>query len=222
MKERSTGGGIYEALKMLDIFGSVGVRFFDITHTNIDQEKRGFRPKQSFDDAQTSMPYLVPSSARRQNNVIVRPHNPAAVILVQLDDLAESALDRLQSSSFLTLATSPGNHQSWVAVENPQAIPDTDFVRRLRKGAGADPTASGATRVAGTANYKRKYAPVFPTIAIAASKPGQIVSRAELEGLGLVAAPAADGRAISIALPMRPTLTVRTRLMCLARISPGA
>ena len=33
----------------------------------------------------------------------------------------------------------------WVAVSDPG---DPDFARRLRKGAGADPTASGATRVA--------------------------------------------------------------------------
>jgi hypothetical protein len=28
-----------------------------------------------------------------------------------------------------------------------------DFARRLRKGAGADPSALGATRIAGTTNY---------------------------------------------------------------------
>src|ERR1017187_317492 len=64
-----------------------------------------------------------------------------------------------------------------------------DFARRLRKGAGADPTASGATRVAGTANFKRKYEPDFPTVEIADAQPGRKVRAAELEALGLVAAP---------------------------------
>lgn len=41
-----------------------------------------------------------------------------------------------------------------------------------RNGAGADPSASGATRIAGTVNYKRKYEPHFPTVRIADAAPG--------------------------------------------------
>jgi RepB DNA-primase from phage plasmid len=59
---------------------------------------------------------------------------------------------------FLTLETSPGNFQAWAAVKD---APDKDFVRRFRKGAGADATASGATRVAGSVNFKDKYGPEF-------------------------------------------------------------
>ena len=66
---------------------------------------------------------------------------------------------------------------------------DKDFARRLRKGAGADPTASGATRVAGSLNFKDKYAPNFPRVAIHAAQPGRLATAAELERLGLVAAP---------------------------------
>ena len=47
---------------------------------------------------------------------------------------------------------------------------DKDFARRLRKGTGADPTASGATRVAGSLNFKDKYAPDFPRVAIRAGE----------------------------------------------------
>ena len=64
---------------------------------------------------------------------------------------------------------------------------DPDFVRRLRKGAGADPSASGATRVAGHSNFKDKYAPNFPVVEITHLAPGRIVSTDELEGQGLVA-----------------------------------
>jgi hypothetical protein len=64
-----------------------------------------------------------------------------------------------------------------------------DFARRLRKGAGADHSASGATRVAGTINYKRKYEPDFPTVRIGATAPGCIVTKEQLETMGLVAAP---------------------------------
>lgn len=186
MKQKH-GRGAAQALEMLDVFASVGVRFFDITHTNIEGEKRGFRPRQSLETAKTSMPYLVDSAARRRNNVIVRPHHPRSVLLIQLDDLSETALAKVAPVSFLTIQTSPGNHQAWVAVQGREA--DADFARRLRKEAGADPTASGATRVAGTSNFKAKYAPSFPTIAIEGLQPGRIASVDELERLGLVSPP---------------------------------
>jgi hypothetical protein len=59
----------------------------------------------------------------------------------------------------------------------------------LRKGAGADDTASGATRVAGSLNFKDKYAPDFPTVQIAHSAPGLMASTGQLESMGLVAEP---------------------------------
>jgi hypothetical protein len=59
----------------------------------------------------------------------------------------------------------------------------------LRKGTGADPTASGATRVAGSLNFKDKYAPEFPRVAIRQANLGRVTEAAELERLGLVAAP---------------------------------
>ena len=64
-----------------------------------------------------------------------------------------------------------------------------DFARRLRKGTGADATASGATRVSGTVNYKRKYEPDFPTVTILQAFPGRIIPAAQLEALGLVSPP---------------------------------
>jgi hypothetical protein len=85
----------------------------------------------------------------------------------------------------MVLATSPGNNQAWVAVEDAPK----DFARRLRKGAGADPTASGATRCAGSLNFKTKYAPAFPLVTITHTNAGNIVSGAALEQAGLVTAP---------------------------------
>lgn len=174
---------------MLDVFASVGVQHFDLTHTNIDGEKRGFRPKQSLAQVRNSMPHLLESAKRRQNNVILRPHPPPEVLLVQLDDLNADKIERVREISFLMLRTSPGNYQAWVAVQNPQGSADSDFSRRLRKGAGADPTASGATRSTGTRNFKRKYEPDFPTVEIEAAKLGHIVARETLNALGLVAEP---------------------------------
>jgi hypothetical protein len=108
------------------------------------------------------------------------------VTLVQLDDLDAAAMKRLESVAFLTHSTSPGNYQAWVAVSGS---PNKDIARRLRKGTGADLSASGASRPAGTVNYKRKYEPNFPTVAIVAANPGRIVTPEQLEQLGLLAAP---------------------------------
>ena len=177
------------AYKMLDIFASVGVTHCDLTHIDIDGEKRGFRPQQSVAQLKNSLPKLFPGAQARHNNIIIRPHSGRAH-LVQLDDLDQAALSRVGEAAFLTLQTSPGNHQAWIAVSGLGDPADArDFARRLRKGAGADPTASGATRVAGTTNYKRKYEPDFPTVTIAVATPGRVVMPAELESLGLVASP---------------------------------
>lgn len=63
------------------------------------------------------------------------------------------------------------------------------FARRLCKGTGADPCASGAVRVAGTDNCKRKYGPEFPTVSSVSAFPSRIVTPEQLEELGLLAAP---------------------------------
>ena len=117
---------------------------------------------------------------------MVRPVSARAVF-IQLDDLSQAGLEKLKPAAFLGLETSPGNFQAWVAIPGGQS--DKDFARRLRKGAGADDTASGATRVAGSVNFKDKYAPNFPTVKIAHSTLGLITNPAQLESMGLVAAP---------------------------------
>lgn len=121
----------------------------------------------------------------RQNSLVVRPV-AEKVALVQLDDLDAAALERVKDVAFLMHATSPGNYQAWIAVSG---APDKDFARRLRKGTGADATASGATRLSGTSNFKKKYEPDFPTVSIVSAVPGRVVTPEQLEGLGLVAAP---------------------------------
>ena len=187
-----------EALRMLDTFSSVGARRFDVTFLNIDGEKRGFRPQQSVMQLSNSLPMLFPGLTERQNSIVIRPHGDD-VDFVQLDDLDAAALNRVAPAAFLTLCTSPGNHQAWVAVSG---LDDAkDFARRLRKGTGADLSASGATRLAGTVNYKQKYAPSFPTVTLLSAFPGRIVSSERLEELGLVAAQEPAKAAYAAPLP---------------------
>jgi hypothetical protein len=174
-----------QAFRMLDAFATVGATHFDVTFLDLDGAKRGFRPRQTLRQVKHSLPLIFPGLKERQNSLVVRPHSQTTT-LIQLDDLDAQALERLRDSAFLSLQTSPGNHQAWVAVSGLDA--PKDFARRLRKGAHADLTASGATRVAGTLNFKRKYEPDFPVVAIEQANPGRIVTPQHLEALGLVAA----------------------------------
>src|SRR5580698_1121708 len=179
---------LQEAIRMIDTFASVGATHFDLTHTNVDGEKRGFRPTQSIAQIKNSLPKLFPGAAERHNNIIVRPLSDK-VHFVQLDDLDAEGLKRVGEAAFLTLTTSPGNHQAWIAISDIKDGEEAkDFSRRLRKGAGADKSATGATRVAGTVNYKRKYEPDFPTVKIDEAYPGRTVTKAQLEAMGIVAA----------------------------------
>jgi hypothetical protein len=91
--------------------------------------------------------------------------------------LRESELPR--EKSLLILTTSAGNHQAWVAVQACGA----DFARRLRQGSGADPSASGATRIAGCTNFKRRYAADFPMVEIRESAPRSCI-RLTFDGAG--------------------------------------
>jgi hypothetical protein len=187
-KRETRGGGA--ALEMLDAFASVGAQRFDLTFTDAAGEKVGFRGNRPFEQLRLSMPEILQEAAKQRHNVIVRPR-AAGVTLIQLDDLGEDKATQLRPASFLIQRTSPGNFQAWVAV----ADGDADFARRLRKGAGADLTASGATRISGSLNVKEKHAPGFPLVETVHANPGLIVTQAELEALGVVAPPEKDAPA---------------------------
>jgi hypothetical protein len=143
-----------EARDMLAIFASVGAQRFDLTVTNLAGDKVFFSRGASFADLSANMPGMLEKAATKQRNVIVRPYG-VGVSFVQLDDLKRDMLAQLAPAVFLILQTSPGNFQAWAALDGAE---DKDFARRLRKGTGADATASGATRLAGSLNFKEKRA----------------------------------------------------------------
>src|SRR6516164_9147050 len=174
-----------QALELLQAFASVGVKAFAVTLTDLEGKKlpQGYYSHCSLEQLRHTLGPMLRAATAHQHNVIVRPAKSESVELVQLDDLAEPDLGRLSPVSLVVLRTSPGNGQSWVAVED--ATPD--FARRLRQGTRADASASRATRIAGSRNFKAQYAPHFPTIEILTSHPGHVVSRVALESRELVA-----------------------------------
>jgi len=162
MTEGGAQTGDSEAQTMLDAFASVGATQFDVTWTTRSGEKEWFRRGMSLADLIRTMPAMLDSAPGKQRNIIVRPHG-SSVVFIQLDDLAPAMLTRLAPAVFLALQTSPGNFQAWLAMTGAE---NKELARRLRKGTGADATASGATRVAGSLNFKYKYAPNFPRVAM--------------------------------------------------------
>ena len=226
-KKHGRAAGRPAGVEMLDAFASVGAERFDLTFTDTAGEKSAFRGNRP----SGSCGRHADDPRRRRDGSTTSSCGPAAP-LIQLDDLGEDAAEKLRPVSFLVLRTSPGNYQAWVAV----ADADADFARRLRKGAGADLTASGATRVSGSLNFKEKYAPAFPRVETVHASPGMVVTRADLEALGVVAppekatpavirghrtAPPEDGRAISAAWNA-PRSTKAAGPTSAGRISPSA
>jgi hypothetical protein len=188
-----------KALAMLSAFASVGARAFNLTltdDTNGDKVPGGYRPNAPLEQLRRTIGRVLQDAERFRYNVIIRPRCTAAT-LIQLDDLDEAKAERIAPQSFIAFQTSPGNYQAWVAVEKD--APE-DFARRLRKGMAADATASGSTRIAGSLNFKAKYAPAYPRVEITRTNAGNITSMAALEQGGFVA-PVEEPR------PPRPTYT---------------
>jgi hypothetical protein len=159
MSSEKHGAVVEQGWQMLNTFAGVGVGCVDVT--NLDGQKCSFRPRQSLELVRSWLLVEMASTVQRQRNVIVRPRG-AAVALIRLDDLGGTTVERVRGAAFSILATSLNNHQAWVAVQDCRP----DFARRLRQGSGADPSASGAVRIAGSRNFKRRYAPNYPVITI--------------------------------------------------------
>jgi DNA invertase Pin-like site-specific DNA recombinase len=190
-----------EAERMLDLFTSVGARSFVVTKTDVEQ-KLIWGKTYPAAELRQKLPTMVRTSADRKpyytsegrivsagENLIVRPTGPD-VAFVQLDDLSAEQLERVRPAAFLIIATSPGNHQAWIAISGVDKAEGKDFVRRVRKAVGdIDESASGATRMAGTANFKVKYFPDYPTVAILHGIPGRVMTAEQLQKMGLLAEP---------------------------------
>jgi hypothetical protein len=190
-----------EAERMLDLFTSVGARSFVVTKTDVEQ-KLIWGKSYTAAELRQKLPPMVRTSADRKpyytsegrivsagENLIVRPTGPE-VAFVQLDDLSAEQLDRVRPAVFIIHATSPGNHQAWIALSGVEKVESKDFVRRVRKAVGdIDESASGATRMAGTFNFKTKYFPDYPTVAILHGVPGRVMTAERLQQMGLLAEP---------------------------------
>ena len=210
MGETGTETPLAAARMMLSIFVSVGAGHFHVTWTNGEAEPRRARslrqslaalggplPHADNDDWPNAihiarigaadldriMPTMLETAFADHLNLNVRPYGES-VWFIQLDDIPPDTLGRVSAAMFLHIETSPGKHQAWLALPGTH---NREFARRVRRGAGSDPTASGAGKIAGSLNIKAKYAPNYPRVAIRAVQSGRLTCIAELDQLGLVA-----------------------------------
>jgi RepB DNA-primase N-terminal domain len=176
-----TSASVAEASVMLDVFESLGVRSINLTITDEAGRKVAFKRYRTVDTLRAALPGLLLASTEQRLNVFVRPLAPRALSLIQLDDLTSSQVDRVRAMPFLVLETSPDNFQAWLAAKDTGA----DTARRVKKAVGADPNASGA-RLAGSHNFKPKYAPDYPHVRLSSIAPRRTVTLGELERAGLI------------------------------------
>jgi len=181
-----------QALAMLSAFASVGAKVFDVSITDIEQEPvKGLqRPGEPIEVLRRRIGRDLQDGERDRHNVIIRPRSTTA-LPIQLDDFDDQQAERLAPYSFMTIRTSPGNYQVWLAVSDGPKESDKEAARefktRVRRGAGADHSATGATRIAGSLNFKSKYAPAFPRVEITRTNAGSVTTVAALELAGLIA-----------------------------------
>jgi hypothetical protein len=200
-------GDLAAAQRMLDTFASVGAHSFVVTKTELEwpgHKKVKWGKPYSDSELREKLPAMMRTAAIRRpvtlddgqtvlagENLIIRPISDHTAF-VQLDDLKPDQLDRIRPAVFIIHATSPGNYQGWIAVSG---VPEgkeqfKEFMRRVRKAVGdTDKSASHATRLAGTENFKVKYAPEFPTVTIVETHPRRIMTPEQLEAMGLLAPP---------------------------------
>jgi RepB DNA-primase from phage plasmid len=181
-----------KALAMLNAFADLGVRLFDLTIIDInDDEVPGKqRPRTNVQEIRHSIGATLQDAERNRENVIIRPRGGRA-LLIQLDDFNEERKSQIEPYAFMTIRTSPGSYQVWLAVSDGPKDSEKEaakaFRKRVRRGAKSDKSATGSTRIAGSLNFKKKYAPAFPVVEMI--RTGRTVTTLELESAGLIAAP---------------------------------
>jgi hypothetical protein len=199
-----------KALAMLSAFASVGARAFNKTILDIEgNEVEGlYRGNRSLEELRRTIARDLRDAEQNEQSVVIRPLFKRP-LLIQLDDLDVTKAGQITPLAFMVIRTSAGedgagNFQAWVAVKDAPADKEAakDFARRLKKASAADSTASGSTRIAGSLNFKTKYAPNFPRVEIIRAKAGHMTSVAEREQSGFVA-PQEQRR------PPRPALSSR-------------
>ena len=123
-----------QALAMLEAFASVGARAFDLSITDINGD-----PVEGLQRTGESLAQLhgrigrdLQAAESNRHNVIIRPRSTTA-LLVQLDDLSPEKAAQIEPYAFITICTSPGNGQVWLAVADGPKESEKHAAKAFRK-----------------------------------------------------------------------------------------
>jgi hypothetical protein len=114
--------------------------------------------------------------------------------VIQLDDLTEADVNLFKPFSFLSVETSPGNYQSWIALDAASAARRYEIRQqllcKLAGLGGVDKSASGSLRFPGFRNFKNKHKDAgFPRVKVTAVALGNRVSESTLAAADLLLPP---------------------------------
>jgi RepB DNA-primase from phage plasmid len=68
---------------------------------------------------------------RSQHSVIIRPRS-ATTLLIQLDDFTAEKAAQIEPFAFMTVCTSPGSYQVWLAIPDGPAETDKETAKQFR------------------------------------------------------------------------------------------
>ncbi len=200
---------VLEAQKLVEAFESVGVTQFKTVFISCVSLSGDYRcvgaEDATAEQVRSRIDGYVRRSERQTQSVCLRPVNPelnqdAKVCsngaLIQVDDCSPDVLARLAPYSFLTVETSPGNFQAWLAlpkgVTEGERISVRERLLRQLKDTSANGGAFNSVRLPGCLNAKEKYRDSqghLPRVKVVDVVPSLVAAPALLETAGLLATP---------------------------------
>lgn len=146
-----------DAIAFLDTLEAVGVTVLDVSLVSCvmadgSRDSVDYSPAVSVEFLREIVPNLI-GRCGTELNIIVRPHGPEGVTLIQLDDLTKQLVTVASRFAFAVLSTSYNNFQAWLAVTDAEA----DTRQRLIDWLKADKGANGAVRLPGSLNLKETH-----------------------------------------------------------------
>lgn len=171
-----------QAIEVIDAFASVGVERFFVIYVNMENKGVGHGKFCSVEELRRNIGRCLQKGEQYQQSLVIKPE-PTRSYVCMLDDLNADVMQKIEPAAFVVLETSPGSYHTWLAIGDG----DVEFWRRTKKGTGSDSRSAFASRISGCHNFKTKYAPHFPLVKTHKVTPGLIVSKADLEALGIVA-----------------------------------
>ncbi len=190
------GAALTDALKALDLVRSVGAwRSNVILIEDATKRTKVLANEVTLDEVKEKLPTWLDRSEREKKSLVVDV-KPDGRHIIQVDEANAEVMRMLAPVSFMTVETSNGNGQVWLAL--PQRL-DASEIKAVKdrlfavlEAKGANKGASGGLRWIGTHNFKPERKAVdgsFPRVRLLAFTSGRVTTVEELDRCGLLAAP---------------------------------